>query len=107
MEIYNKLIRDKVLDIIEKDGKKAKTRILDDEGYKRELLKKLVEEAQEAVATGEDRKGLTKEIGDILEIIDYLIKVFGLDRKEIEKIRRERKKSRGGFDKKLFLECVE
>jgi predicted house-cleaning noncanonical NTP pyrophosphatase (MazG superfamily) len=54
-----------------------------------------------------DREKLTKEVGDVLGIIDYLVKVFDLDKGEIEKARKERKKSRGGFDKKLFLEYVE
>lgn len=106
MEVYNKLIRDRIPEIIERDGKRAKTRILDDEDYKRELLKKLVEEAQETMETKGDKEKLTKEVGDILEIVDYLVKVFDLDRNEIEKVRQERKKSRGGFDKKLFLESV-
>ena len=107
METYNKLVRDRMPEIIEKDGKRAKTRILNDEDYKSELLRKLVEEAQEALKTEGDKKELAKEVGDIIEIIDYLIKVFELDPKEIEKIRLERKESRGGFNKKLFLEYVE
>jgi len=71
------------------------------------LLKKIIEEAQEVSEAGNNKKELTKEIGDVLEIINYLIEVFGLDRNEIEKIRQERKESRGGFDKKLFLEYTE
>lgn len=107
MEVYNKLIRDKIPEIIEKSGSKAKVRILDDGEYKQELLKKIVEEAKEALEAEGNKKELIKEIGDILEIIEYLIKVFDLDSEEIEKIRRERKESRGGFDKKLFLERTE
>ncbi|MBU1036881.1 nucleoside triphosphate pyrophosphohydrolase [Patescibacteria group bacterium] len=104
MKKYNKLIRDKIPEIIEKNGLKSKVKILNNEKYKKELLKKIVEEAKEVLATKGDKKGLTKEIGDVLEIINYLIKVFTLDKKEIERIRQQRKKSRGGFDKKLFLE---
>lgn len=107
METYNKLIRDRIPEIIEKDGKKAKTRILNDEEYHEELLKKIVEEAKEVLNAKRERKELTKELSDILEILDCLIKVFNLDREEIEKVRQERKESRGGFDKKLFLEYVE
>ncbi|MBU4347915.1 nucleoside triphosphate pyrophosphohydrolase [Patescibacteria group bacterium] len=104
---YNKLIRDKISEIIRENGSNPKTRILDDEEYKIELLKKIVEEAQEALETKGDKKKLTKEIGDVLEVINYLIDVFELDRQEIEKIRKERKKYRGGFDKKIFLESTE
>lgn len=104
---YHKLIRDKIPDIIESKGEKAEVRELSDQEYKQELLKKLVEEVKEVVEAKEDKKELTKEIGDVLEIIDYLIKIFELNRDEIEKIRNERKESRGGFDKKLFLEYTE
>ncbi|MDD5145850.1 MAG: nucleoside triphosphate pyrophosphohydrolase [Candidatus Pacebacteria bacterium] len=107
METYNKLVRDRIPEIIERDGKRAKTRVLNDEDYKLELLRKLMEEAQETLKTEGDKKELTKEVGDIIEIIGYLIKIFELDPKEIEKIKLERRESRGGFDKKLFLEYVE
>ena len=103
-KVYNKLIRDRIPEIIEKDGVGYKTRVLKQKEYKQELLKKIVEESQEVLETKGDKKELIKEIGDVQEIIAYLIKVFNLDRKEINKVRRKRKKSRGGFDKKLFLE---
>ena len=105
--VYNKLVRDRIPEIIGKDGKKPKTRVLGEEEYRLELLRKIVEEAEEVVKTEGNKEKLTKEIGDILELIDYFIKVFGLDREGVEKTRRERRESRGGFDKKIFLEYVE
>ena len=104
---FNKLIRDKIPEIIKKNGSNSKTRILDNEEFKKELLKKIVEESQEVLETNGDKKELTKEISDVLEVINYLTDVFELDRQEIEKIRKERKDSRGGFDKKIFLEHTE
>lgn len=104
---YNKLIRDKIPEIIEKDGATYKTHILDEEDFKIELLKKLIEEAQEVMGAKDDTKELVKELGDILEVIDYLIKSFDLDKSEIEKVKSERKNSRGGFDKKLLLEYTD
>ena len=104
-KIYNKLVRDKMPEIIKKDGfEEFKIRILDDVEYKNELLNKIVEEAEEVRETQGNKKELIKEIGDVLETVDYLIKEFGLDKKEIENIRKEKKQSRGGFDKKIFLE---
>ena len=47
MKIYNKLVRDKITDIIETDGRIAKYRILDDNEYRQELNKKLQEEVKE------------------------------------------------------------
>ncbi len=106
-KIYNKLIRDRIPEIIEKSGSRSKVRTLSEKDYKEELLKKLVEEAKEALEVKGDKKESTKEFGDVLEIIDYLIKVLDLDKEEIEKTRKERRESRGGFDKKLFLEYTE
>lgn len=103
-KVYNKLIRDKIPEIIGKSGASYKTRILRQKEYKQELLKKLVEEANEVLETNGDKKELIKELGDVQEIVNYIIQAFNLDKKEIEKIRKKRKKSRGGFDKKIFLE---
>jgi predicted house-cleaning noncanonical NTP pyrophosphatase (MazG superfamily) len=47
MPTYNKLVRDKIPEIIEKEGKTYKTVILDDDQFKLELRKKLKEEVQE------------------------------------------------------------
>ncbi len=104
---HNKLVRDKIPEIIEKTGEKYKVRTLDNEEYKKELLKKIVEEAKEVLDTDGDKNELIKELGDVLEVIDHLIDAFDLNKDEIEKIKQEKKESRGGFDKKLFLEYTE
>ena len=46
MKIYNKLVRDKIINIIESEGRIAKYRILDNNEYKQELNKKLQEEVK-------------------------------------------------------------
>jgi len=107
MKVYNKLVRDKIPGIITQDGQKANFRILDDEAYGQALLEKLVEEAQEAFETKGEKQSLVKEISDVLEVIDSLVSAFALNKGEIEKLKVSRKESRGGFDKKLFLESVE
>jgi predicted house-cleaning noncanonical NTP pyrophosphatase (MazG superfamily) len=107
MKEYKKLIRDKIPEIIQKSGDSSVTRILESEEFKRELLKKLIEESKEVAGAIDDKKELTKEVGDVKEILEYIIKEFDLDKEEIEKIRKERKKSRGGFEKKIFLERTE
>lgn len=106
IKIYNKLVRDKIPEITEKDGEKPVTRILDDEEYKKELKNKLIEESKEAVLA-ENNQELSKEIGDIFEVIEAIEKVFGVNRDDILKIKEERKQKRGGFEKKIFLEQTE
>ena len=57
MKKYNKLVRDKIVDIIEADGRKAEYRILNNAEYKQELNKKLQEEVNEYL----DKSYLSKE----------------------------------------------
>jgi len=104
---YKKLIRDRIPEIILQDGKTAEFRILGEEEYKKELLTKIIEEAKEVYETNGQKEDLIKELADILEIIDYIIKDFNLSAAEIQEVKDDRKKSRGGFDKKIFLEYTE
>ncbi len=101
--VYNKLIRDKIVDIIEKDGKKAIVSTLNDEQYKEELLKKLLEEANE-VANSSNSNEMLEELADVLEVIRYLAKINGKELNDIVTIADKKKEKRGGFDDKVFLE---
>lgn len=101
--VYNKLIRDKIVDIIEKDGKKAIVSTLNDEQYKIELLKKLLEEANE-VANSSNSNEMLEELADVLEVVRYLAKINGKELNDIVAIADEKKEKREGFDDKVFLE---
>jgi len=107
MPIYNKLVRDKIPEIIKADGREPKTRILDEAEYQTELFKKLLEEVNEVVEAKDDNKELMKEIGDVLEVLNAITKTFSLDSNEILKLKSECQQSRGAFDKKIFLESEE
>ena len=93
-------------EIIARDGQKPKIRILDDEEYRAELKKKLFEEAKE-VFEAKSNNDLMKEIGDVEEVIDSIIKTYDLNRRDIDEMREKRKKIRGGFLKRIFLEEAE
>ncbi|HEX3096003.1 MAG TPA: nucleoside triphosphate pyrophosphohydrolase, partial [Patescibacteria group bacterium] len=69
MKKYQKLVRDRILEIIEKDGVEFKSRILEDEEFKKELLKKLVEESNEVLQAINSQEDLHKEIADVWEVI--------------------------------------
>lgn len=106
-KIYNKLVRDKIPEIIKADqGRAPKTRVLANEEFIIELLKKLKEEAEELVLAKDDKLELPKEIGDVYEVIDAIIEYYNLDRDKIMKLKNERQQKRGGFKKKIFLESV-
>ncbi|MBI2056518.1 MAG: nucleoside triphosphate pyrophosphohydrolase [Candidatus Sungbacteria bacterium] len=103
MKIFKKLIRDKIPEIMEREGKKLSTRVLtDDKEYIEALLRKMIEEVQE-LRHGDDPR---EKIAYLYEIIDALIAAHGFNKEEIFAVRKTRYKERGGFDKRLFLEGV-
>ena len=106
-KIYNKLIRDKIPEIIKVDKRNPKIRIMDDEEYRQELFNKVIEEAKELIRTNGKTKEMIKEIGDIYEVIDTIIKTYDLNKDEIKEVQDKRRFERGGFEKKLFLEYVD
>lgn len=103
--IYNKLIRDRIPEIIENDHKTCATRILNDEEYLKCLKSKLLEECNEVInAEGEDIK---KEIADVLEVLEALENTLHIDYQEVLSIKEKKARSNGAFDKKIYLEYVE
>jgi len=99
---YNKLIRDRILEIIEAAGEKPHSRVLDKKEYLREIKKKILEEAKELIGA-KNKKEIVNEIVDIQELIDVLILEFGLSKLQIQKQQKIKNKKRGGFKKRLFL----
>jgi predicted house-cleaning noncanonical NTP pyrophosphatase (MazG superfamily) len=99
---YNKLVRDGIPDELTSLGKAFETRVLDDVEYERELLKKVVEEAEE-LRQAPDHHSSVKELADIFEVIDAVVDLKGISRDDIEAMRESRREKRGGFLKKIFL----
>lgn len=102
MPVYNKLVRDRIPEIIERDGKKFTTRILDNKEYIEELRKKSIEELDEYMNATNDEEAL-EELADVLEIIHALSKHHGASIDKVEEIRKQKAEKRGGFDEKIFL----
>jgi|SRR5690625_3923565 len=106
MPVYNKLVRDKIPEIIRQDNKKCTTEILDEKRYPIELKKKLREELDEYLLAKDDSEAI-EELADMLEIIHSLAKTHQADIKQVEKVRLEKAKERGGFEQRIFLIEVE
>ena len=102
MPIHNKLVRDKIPQIIKDSGKTPITKILNEKEYITELRKKSQEELQEYLTAETDEEAL-EELADLLEIIHALAKVHGSTIEEVDKIRAEKAAKRGGFTDKVFL----
>jgi predicted house-cleaning noncanonical NTP pyrophosphatase (MazG superfamily) len=99
---YNKLIRDKIPEIIKESGKIAIVETVNQEDYMTLLVRKLFEEAGEF-----SKERDIKELADILEVIETLAINLDSSMDEIIKIKEDKKQERGGFSKKLKLLSVE
>ena len=102
MKIHNKLVRDKIPQIIEASNKKAVCHILSDSEYITELEKKLNEE----VAEYQQDKNL-EEMADVLEVLYAICEARGYTIEQLESKRIEKAEERGGFRDKIYLEYVE
>lgn len=98
VKTYNKLVRDLIPDIIDKSGNQCRTRILSDEEYISMLDKKLDEELAEYHS---DQN--IEELADLLELIRAATLARGYTLDELETVRSEKQRTRGGFEKKIFL----
>ena len=103
--MYNKLVRDKIPDIIKANGEIPITRILDDEEYKLELEKKLHEEYLEVLdAAGDSR---IEELADMLEVMEALASVENKTLEDVLSVKAKKQENRGAFKDKIYLEGVE
>lgn len=99
---YNKLIRDKIPEIILSSGEKPKVKILGNRQYKEELKKKLIEEVRELnLARG--KKEIINELADISELIDWICREYKVEKDILKKCKTEKNSKRGSFKDKLFL----
>lgn len=92
------MVRDKIPEIIKKDGHSCNVKSLSDEEFLAEIEKKLSEEITEY----QNNKN-PEELADIFEVIYRIAKLRGITKEELEKIRIKKVQERGGFENNLFL----
>ncbi len=95
---YNKLVRDKIPEIIRAQGEEPVVRAMDDAEYIAALEAKLTEECGEYLESKQ-----SEELADILEVIYALAKARGCIAEELTEIYRRKHAERGGFERKIFL----
>lgn len=96
MTPYNKLVRDKIPEILDKKGVSYEKRIASEEEYYIELIKKLKEEAEEF-----EKDKSVEELADVLEVIETLKTLPQY--KNVESVRQDKRNERGGFESKIIL----
>lgn len=95
---YNKLVRDRIPEIIAAAGDRPTTRVLDEDEYTAELRRKLVEEVEEFNTSND-----AEELVDILEVVFAVASRMGIDPTQLDRLRQSKKERRGGFEAKVFL----
>ena len=98
---YNKLVRDRIPEIIESSGKTCSTEILSPEDYLRMIDAKLDEELAEY-----HKDQNIEELADLLEVIRAAVIARGYTLEDLEQIRAEKAAKRGGFEKRILLKEV-
>ena len=96
--VYNKLVRDKIPQIIAASGKNCVTEVLQEDAY----LQKLDEKLGEELAEYQESKSL-EELADLLEVMAAVVKARGYSWEELERIRARKREKRGGFEERILL----
>ena len=98
-KIYNKLVRDKIVEIIEGKGERAVFHIADETEYWGKLQEKLKEEVDEFI-----KEPSVGEIADILEVIDAICEFKNFDKLELESVKNKKAEDKGKFKKRIILD---
>lgn len=98
---YNKLVRDKIPEIIKQDNSIPITHIADNEEYWDKLKEKLKEEVDEFL-----KESTEEELTDILEIVYAIRDYKKINPEKLEQFREQKAQKRGGFKKKIILDEV-
>jgi predicted house-cleaning noncanonical NTP pyrophosphatase (MazG superfamily) len=101
MTEHNKLVRDRVPEIIRMSGRTPVIRELEPEEFLVQLDFKLDEEVREYLESG-----AVAELADVLEVIHAIANARGYSSAELEELRAAKARERGGFGARLFLERV-
>lgn len=101
-KVYNKLVRDKIPEIIKAEGKTVKTKILSNEEHLEALIHKLHEELEEFK---EARN--VEEMADIQEVLFAIAETLNIEAKDLASVMANKAVERGAFKKRIYLESVE
>ncbi len=99
---HNKLVRDKIPDVLKQKGIEYVTRNIEKNEYFGRLIDKLKEEVEELAKDVNE-----EEIADILEVLNAVIEEKGFSKDSIEEKRIKKLSERGGFRDKIILEQTE
>ena len=94
----NKLVRDRIPEIIQNNGQFCRTRTLTDEEYIEALDAKFLEEFAEY----KDSRSI-EELADIFEVLCAMAACHGFSKEELITAQEKKHAERGGFENRIFL----
>ncbi|MCK4634693.1 MAG: nucleoside triphosphate pyrophosphohydrolase [Candidatus Aenigmarchaeota archaeon] len=96
---YNKLVRDKIPELIKQNNQVPVTHVADEKEYWKKLKDKLTEEVEEFLESANE-----EELADILEVVYALGENIGTDQKRLESLRKKKCEERGRFKDRIILD---
>lgn len=98
---YNKLVRDKIFNIIKEKGNVPIIHVASKEEYWQKLKEKLKEEAEEFQKDSNE-----EELADILEVISAICEFKNISKNNLESLRKKKAEERGSFKERIILDEV-
>ena len=102
----DKLIRDKLPQIMRASGIQVFERAMEKDEYLKRLKDKLLEEAKEVIASGSEKE-MREELADLLEVMLSLAKAYGMELADIQQAAAQKREDKGGFDNRIYNAFVE
>jgi predicted house-cleaning noncanonical NTP pyrophosphatase (MazG superfamily) len=102
----DKLIRDKLPQIMRASGIQVFERVMEKDEYLKRLKDKLLEEAKEVIASGSEKE-MREELADLLEVMLSLAKAYGMEFADIQQAAEQKRADKGGFDNRIYNAFVE
>lgn len=99
--VYNKLVRDKIPDIIRKNGQEPVTRVLSEEEFVAALDQKLQEEVAEYIENPD-----IEELADVLEVLEAIVAMRKIPQAELRRKKNAKALKNGSFRERILLEKV-
>ena len=99
---YNKIVRDKIPQIIRDSGRTCEYKILGESEVKEALQEKLLEKAQIFL-----KRPSEDELSDIYELLDAIVETFEYEPLHIDYLKIQNKENKGTYSEKVFLISVD
>lgn len=100
---FEKLVRDRIVELMNRNGQLPnEVRVLGDDEFLKELIRKLIEEALE-IQKAENIDDVREEVSDVQEILDYIKKTIGFTKEDLNRYQKIKHNKNGGFDKREYI----